>query len=220
MNPTQTSVKIELDDAVLSGDLHVPQETQRIVLFVHGSGSSRFSPRNKRVAAQLNQAGLATLLFDLLTAQEEEADRLSGEYRFNINLLASRVVATLNWLQEKFSETLSVGLFGASTGAAAALIAATKLPNKVGAVVSRGGRPDLASNHLHMIKAPTLLIVGGEDRVVIELNRNAFDVLVAEKKLEIIKGDSHLFEEPGALDRVAQLSIESFSRYLQDKNKT
>lgn len=214
MIATHKSVKIELEETILKGDLLVPQKSQRIVLFVHGSGSSRFSPRNKRVATQLNQAGLATLLFDLLTAQEEEADRLSGEYRFNINLLAKRVVATLNWLQEKFSETLSVGLFGASTGAAAALIAAARMPNKVGAVVSRGGRPDLAINQLHLVKAPTLLIVGGNDKTVIELNRRAFDMLNVEKKLEIIKGASHLFEEPGTLDSVAKLSIEWFNRFL------
>ncbi len=214
MIATHKSVKIELEETILKGDLLVPQKSQRIVLFVHGSGSSRFSPRNKRVATQLNQAGLATLLFDLLTAQEEEADRLSGEYRFNINLLAKRVVATLNWLQEKFSETLSVGLFGASTGAAAALIAVARMPNKVGAVVSRGGRPDLAINQLHLVKAPTLLIVGGNDKTVIELNRRAFDMLNVEKKLEIIKGASHLFEEPGTLDSVAKLSIEWFNRFL------
>ena len=219
MITTHKSVKIELEETILKGNLSVPQKSQRIVLFVHGSGSSRFSSRNKRVAAQFNQAGLATLLFDLLTAQEEEADRLSGKYRFNINLLASRVVATLNWLQEKFSETFSVGLFGASTGAAAALIAAARMPNKVGAVVSRGGRPDLAINQLHLVKAPTILIVGGNDKTVIELNRRAFDMLNVEKKLEIIKGASHLFEEPGTLDRVAKLSIDWFNRFLQDENK-
>ena len=144
MNQTQTSVKLELDDVVLSGDLLVPENSRGIVLFVHGSGSSRFSPRNKRVAKLLNHAGLATLLFDLLTPQEETIDKLSAEYRFNIDLLASRVVTTLNWLQEKMNKSLSAGLFGASTGAAAALIAAAQLPDEIDAVVSRGGRPYLA----------------------------------------------------------------------------
>jgi pimeloyl-ACP methyl ester carboxylesterase len=215
MNQTQTSVKLELDDVILSGDLLVPENSRGIVLFVHGSGSSRFSPRNKRVAKLLNNAGLATLLFDLLTPQEETIDKLSAEYRFNIDLLASRVVATLNWLQEKMNKSLSVGLFGASTGAAAALIAAAQLPDKVDAVVSRGGRPDLAREYLHLVKASTLLIVGGNDTTVIELNRSAFDLLKVEKKLEIIKGASHLFEEPGALEIVAQLSIDWFSRFPQ-----
>lgn len=215
MNHTQTSVKIELDDVVLSGDLLVPKKSQGIVLFVHGSGSSRFSPRNKRVAKLLNHAGLATLLFDLLTPQEETIDKLSAEYRFNIDLLASRVVTTLNWLHEKMNKSLSVGLFGASTGAAAALIAAAQLPDEIDAVVSRGGRPDLAREYLHLVKASTLLIVGGNDTTVIELNRSAFDLLKVEKKLEIIKGASHLFEEPGALEIVAQLSIDWFSRFLQ-----
>ena len=215
MNQTQTSVKLELDDVVLSGDLLVPENSRGIVLFVHGSGSSRFSPRNKRVANLLNNAGLATLLFDLLTPQEETIDKLSAEYRFNIDLLASRVVATLNWLQEKMNKQFSVGLFGASTGAAAALIAAAQLPDKVDAVVSRGGRPDLAREYLHLVKASTLLIVGGNDSIVIELNKSAFDLLKVEKKLEIIRGASHLFEEPGALEIVAQLSIDWFSRFLQ-----
>ena len=215
MNHTQTSVKIELDDVVLSGDLLVPKKSQGIVLFVHGSGSSRFSPRNKRVAKLLNHAGLATLLFDLLTPQEETIDKLSAEYRFNIDLLASRVVTTLNWLHEKMNKSLSAGLFGASTGAAAALIAAAQLPDEIDAVVSRGGRPDLAREYLHLVKASTLLIVGGNDTTVIELNRSAFDLLKVEKKLEIIKGASHLFEEPGALEIVAQLSIDWFSRFLQ-----
>ena len=215
MNHTQTSVKIELDDVVLSGDLLVPKKSQGIVLFVHGSGSSRFSPRNKRVAKLLNHAGLATLLFDLLTPQEETIDKLSAEYRFNIDLLASRVVTTLNWLQEKMNKSLSAGLFGASTGAAAALIAAAQLPDEIDAVVSRGGRPDLAREYLHLVKASTLLIVGGNDTTVIELNRSAFDLLKVEKKLEIIRSASHLFEEPGALEIVAQLSIDWFSRFLR-----
>ena len=220
MIATHKSVKIELEETILKGDLSVPQKSQRIVLFVHGSGSSRFSPRNKRVAAQLNQAGLATLLFDLLTPREETADRISAEYRFNISLLATRVIAVRNWLQEKMNESLSVGLFGASTGAAAALIAAAQLPGEFGAVVSRGGRPDLAINQLHLVKAPTILIVGGNDKTVIELNRRAFDMLNVEKKLEIIKGASHLFEEPGTLDRVTKLSINWFNRFLQDETKT
>ncbi len=213
-------MKIELDDVVLSGDLLVPKKSQGIVLFVHGSGSSRFSPRNKRVAKLLNNAGLATLLFDLLTPQEETIDKLSAEYRFNIDLLASRVVATLNWLQEKMNKSLSVGLFGASTGDAAAFIAAGQLPDEVDAVVSRGGRPDLAREYLHLVKASTLLIVGGNDPTVIEFNRSAFELLKVEKKLEIIRGASHLFEEPGALEIVAQLSIDWFRRFLQSKIKT
>jgi len=185
------------------------------VLFAHGSGSSRHSPRNQFVARVLQEAGLATLLIDLLTAPEEAEDRLTARIRFNIDLLGKRVVEVTNWLiANPTTANLKIGYFGASTGAAAALVAAAERPLAVGAVVSRGGRPDLASSALPQVQAPTLLLVGSKDTQVIELNRMAFTLLRCEKRLEIIPGASHLFEEPGTLEQVAQLASQWFSHYL------
>ena len=199
----------------LEGNLNIPDNPRGIVLFVHGSGSSRFSPRNQFVAQQLHRAGLATLLIDLLTPREEEEDRYTGHLRFDIQLLSRRVVAATDWLSlQPATQNLKIGYFGASTGAAAALVAAAERSLAVGAVVSRGGRPDLASSFLPAVQAPTLLIVGSKDTQVIELNRMAFSLLRCEKRLEIIPGASHLFEEPGTLEKVAELVSEWFTRYL------
>ena len=203
------------NDITLEGNLSLPQHPRGVVLFAHGSGSSRHSPRNQFVAKVLHEAGFATLLIDLLTAREEEQDRLTGHLRFDINLLSQRVVGATNWLTMNPSTTnLKIGYFGASTGAAAALVAAAQLPHAVGAVVSRGGRPDLASSYLTAVQAPTLLIVGSKDTQVIELNRMALSLLRCEKHMEIIPGASHLFEEPGTLELVAQLASQWFNRYL------
>ncbi|HKX00824.1 MAG TPA: alpha/beta family hydrolase [Bryobacteraceae bacterium] len=185
------------------------------MLFAHGSGSSRHSPRNQYVAGILRQAGLATLLTDLLTADEEREDARTARLRFDIELLAERVAGATDWLsQNRTTSRLPIGYFGASTGAAAALIAAAKRPDSAGAVVSRGGRPDLAIPFLARVKAPTLLIVGGRDDQVIEMNQEALTHLPAEKKLEIVPGATHLFEEPGTLEMVARLAQAWFQRYL------
>ncbi|MBE3558360.1 MAG: dienelactone hydrolase family protein [Ktedonobacteraceae bacterium] len=199
----------------LEGNLDIPERAQGIVLFVHGSGSSRFSPRNQYVARVLQQAGIATLLIDLLTAQEEEEDRYSGHLRFNIELLSERVAGATEWLAKQ-SQTgrLKIGYFGASTGAAAALVAAATYPQLIGAVVSRGGRPDLARAALPRVQAPTLLIVGSHDTPVIPLNQQALALLSCVKRLELVEGATHLFEEPGALEQVARLATEWFKRYL------
>jgi putative phosphoribosyl transferase len=182
-----------------------------LVLFVHGSGSSRHSPRNQIVARALNEAGLATLLFDLLTREEEAIDLHTAQHRFDIRLLAERLIHATHWaMQEKAARELRVGYFGSSTGGGAALVAAAELPRDVGAVVSRGGRPDLAGDALPRVQAPTLLIVGGEDDVVIDLNEKARARMTCDVKLEIIPGATHLFEEPGALERVAQLAADWF----------
>jgi dienelactone hydrolase len=208
-------VKIPAGDVELAGDLTIPQGAKAIVLFVHGSGSSRRSPRNQFVARQLAASGLATLLFDLLTPAEEEQDRLTGELRFDVLLLAHRLEhASELVLRQPETQGLRIGYFGASTGGAAALIAAAARPEIVGAIVSRGGRPDLAFGALEHVEAPTLLIVGGEDREVIELNRRAFAQLRCEKRLEIIPGATHLFEEPGALEAVARLASTWFRHFL------
>lgn len=209
------SVEIAVDGIVLEGDLHVPHNARGLVLFAHGSGSGRHSPRNRFVAGTLNDAGMATLLFDLLTADEEMVDARTAELRFDVDLLSERLVAATNWThrQPDLGE-LGFGYFGASTGAAAALLAATERPDVVRAVVSRGGRPDLASAALEDIVTPTLLIVGGNDFGVIELNRHAYEQIRAEKRLEIVPGATHLFEEPGALERVAELAVGWFARYL------
>jgi len=194
----------------------VPRTAQGIVLFAHGSGSSRHSPRNRYVAQVLNEADLATLLMDLLTRDEEAIDIQTRQLRFDINLLAERLVHAVDWLAENAqTRMLVMGCFGASTGAAAALIAAAERPLHVAAVVSRGGRPDLAGDALRRVQAPTLLIVGGEDHVVIDLNRQALAELRGEKKLEVIPGATHLFEEQGALEAVAQLATDWFLRYLK-----
>ncbi len=203
-------------NAAIEGDLTIPPHAKAVVTFAHGSGSSRFSPRNQHIAKIFNEAGMATLLIDLLTPQEEEIDMSTAEYRFNIGMLAERLISATEWLKlDPSTKDMVFGYFGASTGAAAALIAAAKLPDDVRAVVSRGGRPDLAVDYLGQVKAPTLLLVGGDDTDVIVLNQQALDLMTAEKKLIIIPGATHLFEEPGKLDEVAQFSVDWFKRYLR-----
>jgi pimeloyl-ACP methyl ester carboxylesterase len=209
------SVQVPVGQVILEGNLTIPDEAKGVVLFAHGSGSSRFSPRNRFVAQSLNEGGLGTLLVDLLTSQEEMLDQQTRHLRFDIDLLANRLTDITDWLrQQRATHTLNLGYFGASTGAAAALIAAAERPDEVHAVVSRGGRPDLAGPALARVKAPTLLIVGGNDKPVITLNQQALKALRGEKKLEIIPGATHLFEEPGALEKVAQLARQWFERYL------
>ena len=213
------SIEISVVAGVLEGDLVVPSGASGIVVFAHGSGSSRYSPRNQFVAEQLRKAGLGTLLMDLLTPAEESVDVYTSEHRFDIPMLASRVVLATDWLRDQPNySSLKVGYFGASTGAAAALVAATERSN-VAAVVSRGGRPDLAGNRLRRVTAPTLLIVGGNDTEVITLNREANEQLTCEKGLEIVPGASHLFEEPGKLDTVAELAREWFVRFLGSQKR-
>jgi putative phosphoribosyl transferase len=208
-------VQLQIDDDTLNADLCLPTEAAGLVVFAHGSGSSRHSARNRSVADALQQGGFATLLLDLLTEQEDLTDARTAEFRFDIPLLADRLVGAIDWA-EAHSElaSLRIGLFGASTGAAAALIAAARRPGAVRAVVSRGGRPDLAERSLDAVAAPTLLIVGGRDDVVIELNRLAFERLKEPKALEIVPGATLLFEEAGALDHVARLAEDWFRRYL------
>jgi len=204
-------VRIPAGRATLDGNLSIPENATALVLFVHGSGSSRHSPRNQFVARTLNNAGLGTLLFDLLTPEEEAIDARTAELRFNIKLLAERLVHATNWAkQQQQTRDLRVGYFGSSTGGGAALVAAAERPQDVGAVVSRGGRPDLAGEALPKVQVPTLLIVGGDDDIVIELNEQARDRMRCEVKLEIVPGATHLFEEPGALERVAQLASDWF----------
>lgn len=213
-------ISIPVDSIGVQGDLTVPEHSSALVLFAHGSGSSRHSPRNKYVAQVLNEAGIATLLIDLLTAEEEAFDLETASLRFNIDLLAERLLVITNWLQRQpATEQLHLGYFGASTGAAAALVAAAKQPMAVKAIVSRGGRPDLAGPYLSGVRAPALLIVGGNDHVVIELNRQAAAELRAEYRLEIIPGAGHLFEEPGALEHVAIIAQEWFEDYLILQNR-
>ena len=208
-------VRVPAGSVTLEGNLTLPEQSRGVVLFAHGSGSSRHSPRNRYVARLLNEAKLATLLIDLLTLHEEVIDARTAQLRFNIDLLAERLVDATDWLIQ-FPDTkhLRIGYFGASTGAAAALAAAAVRPNVVGAVVSRGGRPDLAGAALLHVRAPTLLIVGGDDGQVIDLNRAALAQLRCEKQLVIVPGATHLFEEPGALDEVARLARDWFQRYL------
>lgn len=211
-------VKVPAGAVVLNGDLVIPESPQGVVLFAHGSGSSRLSPRNRYVAGVLQDVGLATLLFDLLTKEEEAEDLQRGHLRFNIPFLAERLVAATHLIKEHTGIRNPVlGYFGASTGSAAALMAAAELPEAVSAVVSRGGRPDLASAALPGVKAPTLLIVGGEDFPVIPLNQEAFNALKFEKALKVIPGATHLFEEPGALERVAELAASWFLKYLKPR---
>jgi putative phosphoribosyl transferase len=208
-------VRIPAAPVTLDGNLSLPQEATGIVLFAHGSGSSRHSPRNRYVAQLLNDAKLATLLADLLTPDEEAIDMRTAHLRFDIGLLAGRLVAITDWLtEEPPTRELPLGYFGASTGAAGALVAAAERADVVGAIVSRGGRPDLAGAALARVRAPTLLIVGGNDFQVIELNRAAYEQLNCEKQLVIIPGATHLFEEPGALDAVARLARDWFVQYL------
>jgi putative phosphoribosyl transferase len=209
------SVQIPAAGVVLEADIGVPQRARGIVLFAHGSGSSRFSPRNRYVAEYLQDAGLATVLVDLLTVAEEQADAGTGKIRFDIGLLATRLAALSDWLADQESTArLSLGLFGASTGAAAALVAAAARPDHVRTVVSRGGRPDLAGEHLGRVHQPTLLIVGQRDPAVLELNRQAMQKLAGQAQLVVIPGASHLFEEPGALEQVAQLARDWFTEHL------
>jgi dienelactone hydrolase len=215
-----TDVVVQANKVQLGGNLTVPDSATGIVMFVHGSGSSRFSPRNQYVADVLTAGGLATLLFDLLTAEEHEIDQQTRELRFNIDLLSERTVAALNWLAEqKAVSALPVGLFGASTGAAAALNAAEARPWQVSAVVSRGGRPDLAMDALPGVKAPTLLIVGGLDLQVIAMNSSAAGAMEAPCKLEIVEGATHLFEESGKLEQVAALARDWFLENLTGTRK-
>jgi putative phosphoribosyl transferase len=208
-------VEFSVGKAVLHGDLTMSRDSDRIVIFAHGSGSSRHSPRNRHVAAYFNSRGLATLLFDLLTESEERIDMETGHLRFDIGLLAERLRGAVEWIvSEPRDRPLSVGLFGASTGAAAALVAAARLPWIAKVVVSRGGRPDLAGDALPLVKAPVLLIVGGEDTVVIGMNRAARERLRVQNQVAIVAGATHLFEEPGALDEVARLAADWFLKYL------
>jgi putative phosphoribosyl transferase len=212
----KTDMKIPVGEVVVEGTLTLPPGTKGIVLFAHGSGSGRFSPRNQYVAKEFNKASIGTLLFDLLTQEEEETDVVTAEYRFNIPLLAERLIGATEWLRnDLLTKRLAFGYFGASTGAAAALIAAAKLSDDIEAVVSRGGRPDLAGDYLPRVAAPTLLLVGGLDTEVIELNRLAMDQMTNEKKLVIITGATHLFEESGTLEEVAKISTDWFLRYLR-----
>jgi putative phosphoribosyl transferase len=210
----RAQVQIPASHVYLNGELGIPSEARGVVLFAHGSGSSRMSPRNQHVASILQQAGLGTLLFDLLTEDEEERDRLYGGYRFNIDLLAHRLADVTDWvLEQSATSELPVGYFGASVGAAAAINAAAERAGVVCAIVSRGGRPDLAGEALERLTAPTLLIVGGADEPVIRMNEDALQVIRAPKRLEIVPGASHLFEESGALDEVARLAREWFLHY-------
>src|SRR3954464_11949002 len=210
-----TEVQIPAERAALSGNLAIPEKGIALVLFAHGTGSSRHSPRNQFVARTLNRAGLGTLLFDLLTPGEEALDIHTREHRFNISLLAERLVHATKWArQQEETRDLHIGYFGSSTGGAAALVAAAELPHDVRAVVSRGGRPDLAGDALPRVEAPTLLLVGGRDDVVISLNERARSRMHGDVRLEIIPGATHLFEERGALEQVAAAARDWFLRHL------
>jgi len=210
----EREVRLPADGVTLTGDLGLPADARAVILFAHGSGSSRMSPRNRAVARTLRQSGLGTLLMDLLTRHEEAQDAVTGHLRFDIGLLARRLVAVTDWLRrEPATARLPVGYFGASTGGGAALVAAAERP-EVFAVVSRGGRPDLAGSSLPLVNAPTLLIVGGEDRPVIAMNRDAATHMRADVRIEIVPGATHLFEEPGALEKVAALAAGWFEDHL------
>lgn len=214
--PSTAEVVVQAGPVGLGGTLALPEPAIGIVAFAHGSGSSRFSPRNQLVSGFLNEGGLATLLFDLLTPEEHEVDQWTRALRFDIGLLTRRLVGAVDWLAEHpQARSLRVGLFGASTGAAAALAAAAERPDRVAAVVSRGGRPDLAMAALPRVKAATLLIVGGLDEPVIGMNREAAAHLKVEHRIEIVPGATHLFEEPGKLEEVARLARDWFQRHLR-----
>jgi putative phosphoribosyl transferase len=211
-----TPVSIPLEGMVLHGDLRISDDARGLVIFVHGSGSSRFSPRNRHVAEELNKMGLATVLLDLLTDEEQKIDAETMQYRFDIPLLATRSTLVAGWAQRQHEmEGLPIGLFGASTGAAAALITAAEMQEQIAAVVSRGGRPDLAEDALDKVKAPTLLIVGGEDETVLALNKKAMAQMRCITKLHVVPGATHLFEEPGALERVAAAAGEWFVKCME-----
>lgn len=215
MNLVEQSLQILVGSVALDADVVMPERAGGVVLFAHGSGSSRHSPRNRYVAGELRASGLATVLADLLTPPEDQLDARTGRLRFDIGLLAARLTALTDWLEEyRPTAGLRIGLFGASTGAAAALVSAAGRPGSVAAVVCRGGRPDLAREHLRSVRQPTLLIVGARDTVVIEFNRQAMQELGGEVSLEIVAGASHLFEEPGALEQVARLAQGWFTRHL------
>jgi putative phosphoribosyl transferase len=208
-------VRVSAGPAELEGSLGVPEGAEGVVLFAHGSGSGRHSPRNRYVAQVLREKSLATFLIDLLTPEEERADLRTGHLRFDIRLLAERLGGATDWLmQNADTQNLRIGYFGASTGAGAALVAAAERPSGVGAIVSRGGRPDLAGDALPLVKAPTLLIVGGNDVPVIGMNQEALEQLRVEKELKIVPGATHLFEEPGALEEVARLAADWFAHHL------
>jgi dienelactone hydrolase len=212
----ERSVRIPIGEATLEGDLAVPEGASGIVIFAHGGGSSRQSPRNRGVARVIREAGVGALLFDLLTREEEAVDLYTRHLRFDIEMLTERLIRVTDWLAEqREARNWRVGYFGASTGAAATLIAAARLGEKIGAVVSRGGRPDLAGHALPLVKSPTLLIVGGHDQPVIELNRRAYELMRCKKEMRIIPGATHLFEEPGALEQVAELAAAWFRDHLQ-----
>jgi dienelactone hydrolase len=213
LNDLGTRVTVPAGKVSLEGELAVPKGAQGVVLFAHGSGSSRHSPRNRFVAAALQEGNLGTLLFDLLTADEEVIDLQTTHLRFDVALLAERLVHAIDWMSRR-EPKLPIGLFGASTGAGAALLAAAQRPERVAAVVSRGGRPDLAGPALRQVQAPTLLIVGGRDKQVIELNRLALAQLRGKTKIEIVPRATHLFEEPGALEEVGRLAREWFGAHL------
>jgi pimeloyl-ACP methyl ester carboxylesterase len=209
------ATRIELGSIAVQGDLHLPPQPTGLVIFAHGSGSSRFSPRNRAVAAALEEAGFGTLLLDLLTRDEEARDDITAEYRFDIPRLGRRVVGTIDWVGTRTDlRELPIACFGASTGAAAALMAAAERPRVTRAVISRGGRPDLAGDALPFVEAPTLLIVGGDDEPVIGMNREAMRRMRATVALEIVPGATHLFEEPGTLDQVARLAADWCRRHL------
>lgn len=216
---TAKIVSIQAGNVMLEGNLSLPAGATGLVVFAHGSGSSRFSPRNRYVAEVLQRSGLGTLLFDLLTRPEEAVDAVTAQLRFDIGLLARRIVDTTDWLQQQTATRhLKLGAFGASTGAGAALVAAAERPDAILAVVSRGGRPDLAGKALPKVTAPTLLIVGGLDDVVIELNRQALASLDCKKELKIVPGATHLFEEAGTLEAVARLAADWFTSHLGSKD--
>jgi putative phosphoribosyl transferase len=216
MHAVHQSLRIPAAGVTLEADVAVPDPASGVVLFAHGSGSSRHSPRNRYVAGELQRAGLATVLADLLTPEEERIDARTGALRFDIGLLAGRVAALTDWLvDQEHTADLGVGLFGASTGAAAALVAATRRPASVEAVVSRGGRPDLAGGLLRLVRQPVLLVVGERDPTVLDLNRGVMEELDGETSLEVVPGASHLFEEPGALEQVARLARDWFVGHLQ-----
>lgn len=209
------SIAISCDGVKLAGILYIPEGARGIVIFVHGSGSGRLSPRNQYIARELQNNKFATLLFDLLTQEEDEKDAVTAQYRFDISFLAYRLQVATSWVIKNLApHQFSIGYFGASTGGAAALVAAVKYAKEVKAVVSRGGRPDLAYNALKFVEAPTLLIVGGDDGLVINLNNEAYDSLVCIKKIEIVPGATHLFEEPGKLEAVSKLANAWFVKYL------